>query len=630
MVAGQYGISVWMDSINEVVYDDSLASAYLSNRVYIPIDEDFSNGIPSIFSLQSNSTFVWDTISQGAGADTAIIPVFGNGILSFVGSRGAMTTLSTRQMDLSQTTQPSLSFWYFHDTIPCEDYTDVRITIDGGTTYNTLFSLTKYNPVYGWRQYSMDLPSYAINQCVILVFEAMEKSRSGNVAQYIDRILITAKQDIAITEILTSPLAICDLENKEVKVVLSNLTDPVLDFTTTPTTLTLEILETGQTYTHLLDSGSLGRFASDTITIATGIDFTKRTYTMKAYFSSVLDVDRMNDTLEIPVIINPALSVSVHPESTPANCITGELVVHPTITLYNTGNMDLSNIDMILQVDTGENNTAVYNLFKETYTGTIPAGDTVEYMFANSFTVPWNARYDVRMYAYLSCDSTLANATTLQQECVDIKDLRILSIDNPTGTVDIVGSSIQVTTTLNNRSDGDVFNSIPLNVRITNSQGVQEDFFTEYQTVGISETASHTFSRTYTVPNDSVYYLSVFIDNQDSYRDNDTMIVKRYTESVGIASTGETNVFTLGQNIPNPANNSTRIDYSIPEAGEVIFYLHSVSGQLLYSETIEAASGKHSIELNTNTFAAGIYFYSIEYKGQRLVKRMMISGRVNE
>jgi hypothetical protein len=455
----------------------------------------------------------------------------------------------------------------------------------------------------------------------------MEKSRSSNVTQYIDRILIIAKQDIAVTEVLISSLAACDLENKEVKIVLSNLTDPVLDFTTTPTTLTLEILETGQTYTHLLDSGSLGRFASDTITVATGVNFTKGTYTLKAYFSSVLDVDRMNDTLIIPVVINPALSVSVYPESSPANCLTGALVVNPTITLYNTGNMDLSNIDLILQVDTGENNTAVYALFKETYTGNILAGDTATYMFNSSYTVPWNARYDVRTYTYLSCDSALANSTNMVQECVDIKDLRIISIDNPPVAVtkDAVGSSIPVTVTSNNRSDGDIFTDIPVNVRITNSQGIEQETFMETQTIGASATVSHTFSRSYTVPNDTVYYLTVFVNGQDNYSNNDTLIMKRYTESVGIETLKSIGGFTLYQNIPNPANKHTHINYSIPEVGEVVFYVHSVSGQLLYSQTIEATHGKQSLELNTSSFAAGIYFYSIEYKGQRLVKRMMIS-----
>jgi hypothetical protein len=460
----------------------------------------------------------------------------------------------------------------------------------------------------------------------------MEKSRSGDVTQYIDRILITAKQDIAISEIITSEITVCDLGNKEVKVVLSNLTDPVLDFTTTPTTLTLEILETGQIYTHLLDSGSLGRFASDTITLATGVNFAKGTYTLKAYFSSVLDVDRMNDTLVRSVVINPALSVSVHPESSPANCLTGELVVNPTITLYNTGNMDLFNIDMILQVDTGENNTAVYALLKETYTNTIHAGDTATYMFNSSYSVPWNARYDIRTYVYLSCDSAMVNSTNMVQECVDIKDLRIISIDNPPVAVtkDAVGSSIQVTATLNTRSDGDIFTDIPVNVRITNSQGIEQETFMEPQTIGASATVNHTFSRSYTVPNDTVYYLSVFVNSQDNYRDNDTMTTKRYTESVGIETLKSIGGFTLYQNIPNPANNRTHIDYSIPEVGEVVFNLHSVSGQLLYSRTIEAASGKQRIELNPSAFAAGIYFYSIEYKGQRLVKRMMINGRVNE
>jgi hypothetical protein len=146
-------------------------------------------------------------------------------------------------------------------------------------------------------------------------------------------------------------------------------------------------------------------------------------------------------------------------------------------------------------------------------------------------------------------------------------------------------------------------------------------------TVDPSSTLPFTFTEPYIVPNDSVYYIKVYLSNQDIYPEDDTLTIKRYTvdtTTIGISSIGENNVFTLGQNIPNPATNSTRIDYSIPEAGEVIFHVHSISGQLLYSKTIEAVSGKHSLELNTSTLAAGIYFYSIEYKGQRLVKRMSV------
>jgi hypothetical protein len=626
IVAGIYDIEVFLSSsVDMIKYDDTIRNNYISGRFRIPVDEYFSSSIPTEFILKSNNAlYQWQVIPQGVGADTVVKPQFGTGMLAFSGSPGSMTTLSTQQLDLSRTVQPALSFWYFHDTVPCEDYTDVRITIDGGTTYTTLFSLTKYDPVYGWRQYNMDLPSYAVNQCVILVFEAMEKSRSGNVFQYIDRIRITARQDIAITEILTSPLSVCDLENKEIKVVMTNLSDPALNYVTNPTTLTLEVTEKGQThiYDTLLSSGSLGRFASDTITLTTDFNFAAGTYTLKAYFSSVLDVDRNNDTLESAVIIDPVLSVNIQSESTP-NCITGELTVYPTITINNTGNIDLYDIDLIIRIDTGENNPALYATFTETYTGTILVGSNATYTFANSYIVPWNARYDVRLNAFLNCNSVMSNATTMITECVDTKDLRIVSIDNPTGTTDNIGSSIQVRATLNNRSDGDIFNNVQVGFVVTNSQGIQTASGREtLPTIGTSATISHTFNSTYNVPADSVYYLTVYVDSYENYPANDTLRIKREI-NVGI-ETLEGNGFTLGQNIPNPATNSTRIDYSIPESGEVVFYIQSASGQLLYSKTIEAASGINSLEFNTNTLAAGIYIYSIEYKGQRLIKRMSV------
>ncbi|MDR1459722.1 MAG: T9SS type A sorting domain-containing protein, partial [Bacteroidales bacterium] len=277
-----------------------------------------------------------------------------------------------------------------------------------------------------------------------------------------------------------------------------------------------------------------------------------------------------------------------------------------------------------IQIDTGDNNPAVYALFRETYTGTILAGNSDTYTFASSYSVPWNAHYDVRVNASLNCDSALAHNTSMIPECVDVKDLRIVSIDNPTtGTIDNIGSSIQVRATINNRSDGDIFNSVVIGFVVTNSQGIQTASGREtLPAIGSSATVNHTFNTTYTVPADSVYYLTVFLDSYENYPANDTIRIKRET-NVGI-ETLEGNMFSLGQNIPNPATNSTRIDYSIPESGEVIFYVQSVSGQLLYSKTIEAASGINSLDFNTNTLAAGIYIYSIEYKGQRLIKRMSV------
>jgi hypothetical protein len=627
IVAGMYDIEIFFNGQKDTIkYDDTIRHQYLSGRFKTPIDEYFSNGIPAEFKAESNnSQYQWTVIAQGTGADTNVKPIYGDSILSFKGSVGSIVTLTTPQLDLSRTEQPALSFWYFHDTIPCEDYTDVRIIIDG-TTDSTLLSLTKYDALYGWKQYSMDLPPRAIAQCVVLVFEAMEKSRSGDVAQYIDRIRITAKQDIAITDILTSKITPCDLEKKELKIVLSNLTDPVLNYSDMLMTVTLEVKETGQTFTKTLTSGSLGSFVSDTITLATDFDLEKETYTFKAYFSSVLDVDRNNDTLKKAIIINPALSVRIHPESGSNNhCLAGEFPIYPTITLYNTGNIDMFNIELILRIDTGEMGTPAYAIFTATCTDTIVKGDSITYTFKDAYNVPWTAAFYPRVYAYLACVSALVNTTFAVTECVDLEDFYMVSIDNPSSAEvrDNTGEAVHVKATAGNHSDMNPSAGLDITVSVKNSQGQQTETFTEKTgTLGILTTVRHAFTRAYTVPNDSVYYLSVYIERSDDYSYNDTITIKRYTENVGVKSIKEMGEFILNQNIPNPANKTTRIDYNIPEAGEIIFYVHSITGQLLYSKTIEVASGKHSIELDTDIFSAGVYFYSIEYKGRRLVKRM--------
>ena len=78
------------------------------------------------------------------------------------------------------------------------------------------------------------------------------------------------------------------------------------------------------------------------------------------------------------------------------------------------------------------------------------------------------------------------------------------------------------------------------------------------------------------------------------------------------------------QNIPNPAQDNTLITYHIPEDGQVIFTVYSITGQTLHIEKQDARSGKNNIEFNTISLANGIYYYSMEYKGERLVKKITI------
>ena len=80
----------------------------------------------------------------------------------------------------------------------------------------------------------------------------------------------------------------------------------------------------------------------------------------------------------------------------------------------------------------------------------------------------------------------------------------------------------------------------------------------------------------------------------------------------------------LGQNQPNPASITTKVEYIVPEPDKVIFEVLNPLGQVIYTTTEEADGGVNAVEFNTSTWAAGIYYYTLHYKDITLTKKMII------
>jgi len=95
---------------------------------------------------------------------------------------------------------------------------------------------------------------------------------------------------------------------------------------------------------------------------------------------------------------------------------------------------------------------------------------------------------------------------------------------------------------------------------------------------------------------------------------------------VGINETANTGI-SLEQNMPNPADNSTTINYSLANGGSnVLLEVYDVTGQLV--ETVDQGqqiAGAHQVELNTANYAAGVYFYTLNVDGVKVTKRMVIA-----
>ena len=83
--------------------------------------------------------------------------------------------------------------------------------------------------------------------------------------------------------------------------------------------------------------------------------------------------------------------------------------------------------------------------------------------------------------------------------------------------------------------------------------------------------------------------------------------------------------FKLSQNYPNPFNPSTKIEFEIPQKGNVSIKIFDINGRL--TEVLlnkELSPAHYEIEWNASSFSSGIYFCRIESGGFTDVKKMVL------
>jgi len=83
--------------------------------------------------------------------------------------------------------------------------------------------------------------------------------------------------------------------------------------------------------------------------------------------------------------------------------------------------------------------------------------------------------------------------------------------------------------------------------------------------------------------------------------------------------------FSISQNYPNPFNPTTKITFSLPEAGNVKLRVFDALGRevKLLVDRFENA-GKHTVEFNGKNLSSGVYFYRVEYQNNFVTKKMIL------
>jgi hypothetical protein len=99
------------------------------------------------------------------------------------------------------------------------------------------------------------------------------------------------------------------------------------------------------------------------------------------------------------------------------------------------------------------------------------------------------------------------------------------------------------------------------------------------------------------------------------------LISYRLTETVGVNEL-EKNGFALGQNVPNPFTTGSAISYQlVKDAKSVLFTVTDVMGRVISTETASNSIGIHTV--NIGSYAAGVYYYSLNVDGNVITKKMI-------
>lgn len=135
-----------------------------------------------------------------------------------------------------------------------------------------------------------------------------------------------------------------------------------------------------------------------------------------------------------------------------------------------------------------------------------------------------------------------------------------------------------------------------------------------------------TFTREALSPGDHVWF---YVDGYDAfgnygYEPENMWVVNESWQGLEYETTAPVR-FELGENYPNPFNNSTVIPFSIDRAADISVSVFDLSGRLV-TNLFEghAEAGQHTVAWAGEGMTSGIYFYTLEAAGVRHVGKMTL------
>ncbi|MBR4493035.1 MAG: T9SS type A sorting domain-containing protein, partial [Bacteroidales bacterium] len=460
--------------------------------------------------------------------------------------------------------------------------------------------------------------------CLSIVLEAVSFS---DAVQCVDEFSITIEQDMAVGWVrpAVNSSEICGLNGVPLQVVLRNLSARPKTFISD----TVAVRVCGAANRSYLQaySNTLAAFASDTLVMDSAADFSVQgDYFVEVCCQSV-DDNPANDTLRDSVRVDAGFSIdSVSVVSAQGVIVQGGSF-RCGFRIRNTGNTAIAYPKVVLEINEDIRWSAKLPFC-------LGAGDSVWFDIAEPISVPAVSSDQPFFMLILSVSQPCVADTCVQQSLFEVflpdsasLGLACFLYPLPSDTL-VYGSKVVPRVRILN--DGNVaVRSLPVSLRLYDGERMPYDSVTCFLSYLLEkDTVDFTFPSGCKVPSGSSRcLLQVFIPSLDSNAADDTLEVwcpiRMVTDTTAVPDWKGCG-WQLGQNIPNPAAGRTLVPVTLPEAGAVRLQLFAADGRLLYRCELELPSGKSLLPLETGRYASGVYFYSVEYKGERKVRKMQV------
>lgn len=85
--------------------------------------------------------------------------------------------------------------------------------------------------------------------------------------------------------------------------------------------------------------------------------------------------------------------------------------------------------------------------------------------------------------------------------------------------------------------------------------------------------------------------------------------------------------FDVQQNAPNPFADKTEIHFSVVADSQIEFKVYNLLGAVVYNNKFDAQKGVNTIKIDANSFAPGVYIYTVKNGNTTITKRMVVSEK---